>query len=133
MNTEPEEFARQHPLLDRALREQIKAPVMDEAFRRQIMVRIAAQRAELARATAAPASRAQLRISLLLQLANVGAAAIAGVLLFRAAMPWMGSLLDAASLREGWTLPIYVTVAGAALLYGLQHVRMPGWLRGLDI
>ena len=79
------------------------------------------------------ASRAQLRISLLLQLANIGAAAIAGALLFGAAMPWMGSLLDASPLREGWALPIYMTVAGVALLYGLRHIRMPGWLRGLDL
>jgi hypothetical protein len=133
MNTEHDDFARQRPLLDRALREQIKAPVMDAAFRKRVFARIALQRVELARAAASPASRTLLRVRLLLQLANIGAAAIAGALLLRAAMPWMGSLLVATPVSEGWALPIYVTVAGAALLYGLRHVRMPGWLRGLDI
>jgi hypothetical protein len=122
MSTE-QEFPRQHPQLDKALREQIKAPGMDAAFRKQVMARVAAQRVELARVAAAPVTfREQLRIRLLLQLANIGAIAIAAVLLIRVAMPWLN--YDSA-------LPLYMTVGGVVLLYGLKHVRLPGWVRGL--
>jgi hypothetical protein len=132
MSTE-QDFSRQHPLLDKALREQIKAPVLDAAFRKQVMARIAAQRAELARVETSPVVvRGQLRIELLLQLANIGAAAIAALLLFRVAMPWLGSL-SANWLGGDWALPVYMTVAGAVLLFGLRHVRLPGWVRSLTL
>jgi hypothetical protein len=124
MSTE-QDFSRQHSQLDKALREQIKAPVMDAAFRKQVMARVAAQREELARVAAAPASfREQLRLQLLLQLANIGAIAIAAVLLIKVAMPWLNN--DSA-------VPLYMTVGGVVLLYGLKHVRLPGWVRGLGI
>jgi hypothetical protein len=133
MSTEPD-FPRQHPQLDKALREQIKAPVLDAAFRKQVMARVAAQREELARVAAAPASfRGQLRIQLLLQLANISAIAIAAVLLIKVAMPWLGSLTNAAWLNNDSALPLYMTVGGVVLLYGLKHVRLPGWVRGLGI
>ena len=133
MSTE-QDFPLQNPQLDQALREQIKAPVLDAAFRKQVMARVAAQRAELARAVAAPlAVRGQLRIQLLLRLANIGAIAIVAVLLFKVASPWLGSLTDAAWLSNDWALPMYMTLGGAVLLYGLRHMRLPGWVRGLGI
>ena len=54
MKPEHDDFARRHPSLDRALREQIAAPKMDGAFRQQVFARIAAQRTELQRAAASP-------------------------------------------------------------------------------
>jgi hypothetical protein len=133
MSTE-QDFPRQHPLLDKALREQIKAPAMDAAFRKQVMARVAAQRSELARAAAAPAVvRGQLRFEFLLQLANIGAVAIAAALLIKVAMPWLGSLAGAPWLDNDSALPLYMTAAGMVLLYGLRHVRLPRWVRGLGI
>ena len=127
-----QDFPRQHPRLDKALREQITAPVMDAAFRKQVMARVAAQREEFARVAAAPESfRGQLRIQLLLQLANIGAIAIAAVLLIKVAMPWLGSLADSTWVNKDWALPLYMTAGGAVLLYALRHVRLPGWVRGL--
>lgn len=135
-------FARQHPALDQALREQIRAPVMDGAFRRQVMARVAAQRAEMTRAAVAPeALRARLRTRLLLQLANHCGAVVAAVLVVRAAWPWLGALLAeshrilpaSAWMKQSWDLPLALMLAGAALLYGLQRARLLGWVRGLDL
>jgi hypothetical protein len=129
-----QDFPRQHPQLDKALRAQIKAPAMDAPFRKQVMARVAAQREELARVAAAPASfRGQLRIQLLLQLANIGAIAIAAALLIKVAMPWLGALADAPWLNNDSALPLYMTAGAIVLLYGLRHVRLPRWVRGLGI
>jgi hypothetical protein len=130
MNTEPENFPRQHPELDRALRDQIKAPVMDAAFRQQVMARIASQRAILSHGAPAPeAVQARLRTQLLLQLANIGAVGVATALLLRAVWP---SLSQASWASGNWGLAIAVCAASAALLYGLSRARLLGWVRALD-
>lgn len=137
MSTEHDDFARRLPELDRALREQIQAPVMDAAFRRQVMARVAAQRAELARVAASPAVvRSRLRAQLLLQVLNIGAIALAAVLLVAAVAPELGSLRSLfaplAWVPGAWMqqagLVLSVVLGGAALAYGLLRARMPDWL-----
>jgi hypothetical protein len=132
MNQEHDDFARQHPSLDRALRDGITAPKMDGAFRQQVFARIAAQRRELARAAASPdAARSRLRAHLLLQLANIGAVGLAAALLIGALWPRLAGLPAAAGLAQEWGLPVAVALAGAALFHGLRRLPLPGWVRGL--
>lgn len=142
MNTEHDEFARRHPSLDRALREQIQAPVLDAAFRQQVMARVAAQRAQLADLAASPEKvRSRLRAQLVLQLLNLGAVVLAAVLLVGAVAPQLaavpGITAAFAAVPSAWMqqtgLVAAVVVSGAALLYGMQRARMLGWLRALDI
>jgi hypothetical protein len=122
MKPEHDDFARRHPSLDRALREQIAAPKMDGAFRQQVFARIAAQRTELARAAASPqAQRSRLRAQLLLQLANIGAMGVATALLIGALWPRLAGLPAATGLAQEWGLPVALTFAGAALFYGLRR------------
>jgi hypothetical protein len=131
MNTEHDNFPRQHPALDRALREQIKAPLMEAAFRRQVMARIASQRAMLSHSAPAPeAVRSRLRAQLLLQLANIGAVGVATALLLRAVWPSLS--LTSGSVAD-WGLPMAMAAAGTALLYGLHRARLLGWVRALGM
>lgn len=141
MNTEHDEFARRHPSLDGALRRQIQAPVMDAAFRRQVMARVAAQRIERDRVATEPARvKARLRAQLVLQVLNIGAVALAAVLLIAALAPQLSALprVPAALVAPGdWLqqagLVASFVASGAALVYGLQHARLLGWLRTLGI
>jgi hypothetical protein len=138
---EPDEFSRQHPALDRALRELNKAPKMDGAFRQQVFARIAAQRAEMARMSARPgAGLAQLRAQLVLQVLNLGAAALVVGLLLHAAWP----TLESVAARISQAMPVVdsiphsglvlsMTAAAAALAYGLHRARLLGWVRGLGL
>lgn len=129
MNTEPE-FGRQHPGLDQALRTQLKGPVMDAAFRRQVMARVASQRALLARSATPPETiRARLRLQLVMQLANMGAGAVAAALVLRAAWP----RLPLPQSGGEWFLPAALVLGGAALVYGLRQSRLLDRVRGLGI
>lgn len=129
MSTEPD-FARRHPGLDQALRAQLTGPVMDAAFRRQVMARVASQRAQLARSAAPPEKiRSRLRLQLVMQLANMGAGAVAAVLVLRAAWPQ----LPMPQLGGEWFLPAALALGGAALVYGLRRARLFPWVRGLEI
>ncbi|HMA12332.1 MAG TPA: hypothetical protein VKO83_10620 [Steroidobacteraceae bacterium] len=133
MNQEHDDFARQHPALDRALREQLKGPVMDAAFRRQVMARIATRRAALTNAAVPPERvRSRLRAQLLLQVLNTGAIALAAALVLGVAAPRLGSLRISSWLQQDWGLPVALTVAGVALIYGLQRAGVLGWVRRLD-
>lgn len=134
------DFARRNPALDKALREQIKAPAMDGAFRQQVFARIAAQRAELSRLAAAPdAGLARLRAQFVLQMLNLGAIGLVVALLLRAAWPAMTSFFaqwglaaPVASLLQQGGLVLSMTVAGAALVYGLHRARLLSWMRYLE-
>jgi hypothetical protein len=141
MKHEPEEFSRQHPALDRALRDQVKAPKVDGAFRQQVFARVAAQRAELARMAASPgAGLARLRAQFVLQVLNLGAIALVAGLLLRAAWPTlepiaarMSQELPAVDSIPYSGLALSMTAAAAALAYGLYRARLLGWVRGLGL
>lgn len=133
MNQEAD-FSRQHPGLDQALREQIKAPVMDATFRRQVMARIASQREALLREAAAPETlRGLLRAQLLLQLANIGAVGLATALLIAALWPRLAGLPAASGFTQDWGLPVAMAFGAAALFHGLRRMPLPGWVRRLGI
>jgi len=141
MKHEPDDFSRQHPALDRALRDQVKAPKMDGAFRQQVFARIAAQRAELARVAASPgAALARLRTQFVLQVLNLGAIALVAGLLLRAAWPSLEPFAASMSLEMSFVgsiphsgLALSMTAAAAALAYGLHRARLLGWVRGLGL
>lgn len=131
------EFARQNPALDQALREQIKAPKMDGAFRQQVFARIAAERAALARLAAAPdAESARLRAQFVLQVLNIGGIALVTVLLLRVLWPTVGSAWPAlagsmaSQMQQGGIVLAFVA-AIAALCFGLQRARLLDWVRNL--
>ncbi len=133
MNQETD-FSRQHPGLDQALREQIKAPAMDAAFRRQVMARIASQREALLREAAVPETlRGRLRARLLLQVANIGAVGLATALLIAALWPRLAGLPAASGLTQDWGLPAAMAFGAAVLFHGLRRLSLPGWVRRLGI
>lgn len=141
MNDE-HDFARRNPALDQALRTQITGPKADGVFRQQVFARIAAQRAEMARLAAAPATGlARLRAQLVLQVLNVGAVGIAVALLLRAMWPTITAVAPELGLGLGstasWLQPagtvLAMTAGAAALLYGLHRARLLDWMRGLRL
>ncbi len=139
MTTE-QEFARRNPALHHALRDQIRAPKMDGAFRQQVFARIAAQRVELARLAASPdAGLARLRAQFVVQVLNLGAIGLVVALLLRAAWPAAASFFaqsglaaPVASLLQQGGLVLSMTAAGAALVYGLHRARLLSWVRYLE-
>jgi hypothetical protein len=140
MNDE-QDFARRNPALDQALRAQIKGPKADGAFRQQVFARIAAQRAEMARLAAAPATGlARLRAQLVLQVLNLGAIGIAVALLLRVMWPTIAGLVAQSGLATATTswmqvagTALAMTAGAAALVYGLHRARQLDWVRGLSL
>ncbi|MFO1503275.1 MAG: hypothetical protein U1F39_05600 [Steroidobacteraceae bacterium] len=141
MKTEHDDFARQHPDLDRALREQIKAPKMDAAFRQQVFARIAAQRATPVREVVSPqVERSRLRARFLLQMLNTGAIGIAAVALIGVAGSRLAAQVTQRGIPDSVTTwlhqagsPLAIALAVAAVAYGLHRARLFGWARSLGI
>lgn len=139
MNQKHDDFSRLHPALDQALREQIKAPKMDAAFRQQVFARINARHVRVALEAPPEAMRAQLRARLFLQWLNMLGVVVAGLLLLGTFGPQLGSLLAreeqvmpaTALLHQDLGLAIAVALGAGALAYGLHRARLLDWMRTL--